>query len=56
MDISKDVSMNYMFEDCSSLQSLPNILKWNISKVTDMVGMINGCLSLLTLPDISKLN
>ena len=46
--------MSYMFSSCSSLQSLPDISKWNTEKVTDMSFMFNSCSSLKSLPDISK--
>ena len=45
-----------MFSGCSSLLSLPDIAKWNTSKITDMHYMFCGCSSLLSLPDISKWN
>ena len=46
--------MSYMFNGCSSLQSLPDISKWNTSNITNMSYMSNGCSSLKTRPDISK--
>jgi len=51
--------MSYMFYECSSLSSLPDISKWNTNKasrVTHMSYMFSGCLSLSSLPDISKWN
>ena len=36
--------------------SLPDISKWNTSKVTNMSDMFYKCSSLLSLPDISKWN
>ena len=45
-----------IFEDCSSLESLPDISKWNTNNVTTMRSMFNGCSSLKSLPDISKWN
>ena len=41
---------------CNSLQSLPDISKWNTSKVTTMNGVFSRCCSLKSLPDISKWN
>ena len=35
---------------------LPDISKWNTSKVTNMSDIFNGCCSLAYLPDISKWN
>jgi len=49
-------NMSYMFRDCESLLSLPDISKWNTNNVTDMSYMFNNCRSLSSLPDISKWN
>ena len=46
--------MNYLFEGCYSLKSLPDISRWNTSKVRKMKNMFNGCSSLNSIPDISK--
>ena len=46
--------MKNMFLYCSSLESLPDISKWNTSKVTDMTSIFNRGSSLKELPDISK--
>ena len=46
--------MSFMFENCSSLVSLPDISKWNTSNVTDMRRMFENCSSLKSFPDISK--
>jgi len=48
--------MSYMFYECSSLLSLPDISKWNTNKVTNISFMFSICSSLLSLPDISKWN
>ena len=45
-----------MFNNCSSLLSLPDISKWNTNNVTDMSFMFVNCSSLSSLPDISKWN
>jgi surface protein len=44
-----------MFYGCSSLKSLPDISKWNISqkKLDDLSYMFYGCSSLKSIPDIS---
>ena len=47
-------NMSYMFSGCSSLQSLPDISKWDTKNVTDMSCMFYNCSSLQSLPDISK--
>ena len=37
-----------MFSDCSSLSSLPDIIKWNTNNVINMKKMFTNCLSLLS--------
>jgi len=54
--MNKVTNMSYIFRNCSSLLSLPDISKWNTNNVTDMSDMFCGCSSLLSLPDISKWN
>ena len=49
-------NMRFMFSGCSSLISLPDINKLNITNITDITGMFYGCSSLLSIPDISELN
>ena len=46
--------MDLLFFDCSSLIKLPNISKWNISKVSKLEFLFGKCLSLKFLPDISS--
>ena len=46
--------MSYMFCFCSSLNSLPDISKWDTKNVTNMSYMFGGCNSLESFPDISK--
>ena len=45
-----------MFGGCKSLNSLPDISKWNTKNVTNMSCMFYYCESLNSLPDISKWN
>ena len=45
-----------MFYGCSSLKELPDISKWNTSKVNNITGMFYKCGSLKELSDISKWN
>ena len=45
-----------MFEDCSSLSSLPDISKWKIDKKIEMKDLFKNCYSLSSLPDISQWN
>ena len=54
--INNITNMSYMFSECESLSSLPDISKWDTSNVNDMMCMFYGCKSLFSLPDISKWN
>ena len=54
--INNITNMSYMFSECSSLISLPDISKWNTINVKDMSNMFENCSSLSSLPDISKWN
>ena len=47
---------SFMFYDCLSLISLPDISNWNTIKVTNMSHMFDGCKSLSNIQDISKWN
>ena len=48
--------MKWLFSGCSSLSFLPDISKWDTSKVNTMMGMFDNCHSLVYLSDISKWN
>jgi len=48
--------MDYLFYNCESLSSLPNMSQWNTNNVTKMNKLFSGCKSLSSLPDISKWN
>jgi len=52
--INNITNMSHMFSGCSSLISLPDISKWDTSKVNDMNYTFEECSSLISLPDISK--
>ena len=54
--ITNITDMSWMFYECSSLISLPDIYKMNTLNVTSINSMFNGCSSLPELPDISKWN
>ena len=54
MEYKYVTDMSNLFNNCSSLTSLPDISKWNTIKVIDMNNMFNDCRSLISLPDISK--
>ena len=42
--------MSGMFYGCKSLNSLPDISKWNTSNVKNMSGMFDECLSTINIP------
>ena len=48
--------MSYMFSNCESLTSLPDISNWNTNNVTNMSYMFSNCYSLKILPDIFSWN
>ena len=48
------VDISTIFDGCTSLISISDISKWNISKVTKMNRLFNQCQSLKSLPDISQ--
>ena len=48
--------MSYNISKCSSLKTLPDISKWNISAVNELIGIFYDCSSLLSIPDISCWN
>ena len=56
--INNVIDLSGMFEECSSLLSLPDISKWNTSNnIINMRKMFYGCSSLLSLPpEFSNLN
>ena len=52
----KGLNFSYMFYNCESLISLPDISNWNTDNIIDMSKVFNECSSLLSIPDISKWN
>ena len=52
--IDKITDMSYMFHNCYSLESLPDISNLNTNNVTDMSHLFYFCESLKSLPYISK--
>ena len=54
--INNIIDMSYMFQNCKSLSSLPDISKLDTSNVINMRCMFDFCSSLSSLPDISKWN
>ena len=45
--------MAYLFSNCKSLISLPDLSKWDTSNVDNMRHMFEKCMSLKSLPDMS---
>ena len=43
-----------MFYNCSNLNSLPDISKWNTTNVNDMSYMFDGCKKLSNIPSKFK--
>ena len=52
--INNITDMSHIFDGCNTILELPDISKWNTSKVNNMSYMFNECESVLSLPDISK--
>ena len=46
--------MRSIFNDCISLESLPDISEWNTSNVINLEGLFQSCSSIKSLPDLSK--
>ena len=50
----KVTSLAHLFNECSFLESLPDISEWNTENVTDMSYMFNKCSIMKSSPN--KLN
>ena len=48
------INMEYLFNNCKCLTSLPNISKLKTNLVNNMSYIFSGCESLIEIPDISK--
>jgi surface protein len=48
------MDISYMFSNCVSLCSLPDITNWNTKNIMYINEIFSGCLSLSDYPDISK--
>jgi len=53
---SNVTDMSFMFDECSSLLSFPDISKWKTNNIINMKAIFADCSSLTSLPDISKWN
>ena len=49
-------NMSYMFFDCTSLKSLPDISKFDFKNVRNIFAMFYNCTSLKSFPDLTNLN
>ena len=54
--ITNITKTTYMFNDCDSLLSLPDLNKWNTINIKNMSWMFSNCTLLSSLPDISNWN
>ena len=55
-DINNIINMSCIFYECSSLLYIPDISKWNTSKVTNMSYLFGKCENIENIPDISNWN
>ena len=53
---NRNINFRRLFYNCSSLESLPDLSKWNRNYITRMDGMFYNCNKLSSLPDISNWN
>ena len=44
-------NIDFMFNECISLETLPDISKWKTNKLNTMKGLFQKCQSLKTIPD-----
>ena len=59
LNFNNIIDMSFMFYNCESLVSLPDLSKWNnniVNNVNDISYMFSDCRSLSSLPDLSKWN
>ena len=56
MEYKKKLIKNGLFYGCSSLKSLSDISKWELTFCIDLCELFYGCSTLISLPDISKWN
>ena len=54
--INNITDISYLFERCQSLFYVPDLSKWNTSKITKMRESFCNCENLISLPDMSKWN
>ena len=56
IEIKPTIDFSYMFYNCESLISIPDISNWNTNNIINLNYMFYNCRSLKSLPDISKWN
>jgi len=54
--INEITNMSFIFYECSSLLSIPDISKWNTNNVINMSYLFGKCENIEYLPDISNFN
>ena len=54
--ISEINDISFMFNECNSLISLPDITNLNCFNITNMCGMFSRCETIKSIPDISNLD
>ena len=52
--ITKIINMSFIFCECNSLLSVPEISKWDTSIVKDMSALFDTCTLIKSVPDISE--
>ena len=50
------MNLSYLFENCSLLNKLPDISKWETDNVENISCLFQNCSKLYSIPDISKWN
>ena len=50
--INKIINASKMFYECPNLESIPDIIKWDLSKVTEKNDMFKGCNESLIIPNL----
>ena len=46
------IDMSFMFYNCSSLKSLPNIKRFQMNNASNISGIFAECSNLISIPDI----
>ena len=54
MEYSNVTDMSFMFNECNSFHSLPDVSNWDISNVKSVTKIFGGCNELLNIPNKFK--